>query len=543
MRCESQKKSERTKNPVWKRNRRKDQEKIGMKIKTYVREHKILLLILCIAAAARLISLGRHPAGVLPDEAYGAYNAWALMTEGIDSRGYGFPVYFVAWGSGMNVLYSYLAIPFFWLFGATTTVYRIPQALFGILGVYAAYVLGRELLNEKFGLFFSFAMAINPWSIMNNRFALESNLAPSLFIIAVTLLVLGVKKKAGYLPFAALVFGATLYSYAQSWIVIPIFLILFLLVYRKSIPFGKHLWISVGILLLLAWPLVYFVGVNLGILPEIKTAFFSIPRLPGFRGEELSAGNIFRSVKDLCRLVLTQYDGIDHTSCGQTGSYYYFTTPFLILGILLQLTEIFRHGKKEKQPLEYVMLLWLVSAGIMSVLNSAVTVIHVNLIHIPIIFYGVYGMWKLADKLKCAGVVKACLTFFLFSLGVFCYYYATNESNRFWGEEGRQALQAAKERDNIVTVVVPATLSYGNVLWEDKIPVREFIDTVVYSGNPAWAATDTFANYRYIQTMEEVTEDGVYLTLAGYGEELEAKGYEIIAINKQYSLAVRGTAQ
>lgn len=514
-----------------------------MKIKTYVREHKILLLILCIAAAARLISQGRHPAGVLPDEAYGAYNAWALMTEGIDCRGYGFPVYFVAWGSGMNVLYSYLAIPFFRLLGATTTVYRIPQALFGILGVYAAYVLGRELLNEKFGLFFSFAMAINPWSIMNNRFALESNLAPSLFIIAVTLLVLGVKKKAGYLPFAALVFAATLYSYAQSWIVIPIFLILFLLVYRKSIPFGKHLWISVGILLLLAWPLVYFVGVNLGMLPEIKTAFFSIPRLPGFRGEELSAGNIFHSVKDLCRLVLTQYDGIDHTSCGQTGSYYYFTTPFLIFGILLQLTEIFRHGKKEKQPLEYVMLLWLVSAGIMSVLNSAVTVIHVNLIHIPIIFYGVYGMWKLADKLKCAGIVKACLTFFLFSFGVFCYYYATNESNRFWGEEGRQALQAAKERDNIVTVVVPATLSYGNVLWEDKIPVREFIDTVVYSGNPAWAATDTFANYRYIQTTEEVTEDGVYLTLAGYGEELEAKGYEIIAINKQYSLAVRGTAQ
>ena len=140
-------------------------------------------------------------------------------------------------------------------------------------------------------------------------------------------------------------------------------------------------------------------------------------------------------------------------------------------------------------------------------------------------------------------VVKACLTFFLFSFGVFCYYYATNESNRFWGEEGRQALQAAKERDNIVTVVVPATLSYGNVLWEDKIPVREFIDTVVYSGNPAWAATDTFANYRYIQTTEEVTEDGVYLTLAGYGEELEAKGCEIIAINKQYSLAVRGTAQ
>lgn len=514
-----------------------------MKIKTFVGEHKILLLILCLAAAVRLIGLGRHPAGVLPDEAYGAYNAWALMTEGIDARGYGFPVYFVAWGSGMNVLYSYLSIPFFWLFGATTTVYRIPQALFGILSVYAAYVLGRELLNEKFGLLFSFVLAINPWSIINNRFALESNLAPSLFLIAVTLLVLGVKKKVGYLPLAAAVFGITLYSYAQSWIVIPLFLLMFLPVYRKSIPFGRNLWISVGILFLLACPLLYFVGVNLGMLPEIRTAFFSIPKLPGFRGEELSAGNIFHSAKDLCRLILTQYDGIDHTSCAQTGSYYYFTTPFLILGVILQLIEIFRRGKQEKKPLEYVMLLWLISAGIMSVLNSAVTVIHVNLIHIPIIFYGVYGIWQLGDKLKCTGIVNACVVFFLLSFGVFCYYYATNESNRFWGEEGRQALQAAKERDEIVTVVVPATLSYGNVLWEDKIPVREFVDTVVYSGDPAWAATDTFANYRYIQTTEEVTEDGVYLTLSGYGEQLEAKGCEIIPINGQYSLAVRGTAQ
>lgn len=37
------------------------------------------------------------------------------MTEGIDNRGYRFPVYFVAWGSGMSVLYSYLVIPLLYL--------------------------------------------------------------------------------------------------------------------------------------------------------------------------------------------------------------------------------------------------------------------------------------------------------------------------------------------------------------------------------------------------------------------------------------------
>ena len=167
----------------------------------------MLLLILGVAAVTRLAGLGKIPEGILPDEAYGAYNAWALMTEGIDSRGYGFPVYFVAWGSGMNTLYSYLSIPFLWLFGATTMVYRIPQALFGILGVLAAYVLGRELLDEKFGLLFSFLLAINPWNIMINRFALESNLAPAMFLISLTLLVLGIRKNSGYLPAAAAFFG------------------------------------------------------------------------------------------------------------------------------------------------------------------------------------------------------------------------------------------------------------------------------------------------------------------------------------------------
>lgn len=514
-----------------------------MKLKTFVKEHGMLLLILGIAAVTRLIGLGSRPEGVLPDEAYGAYNAWALMTEGIDSRGYGFPVYFVAWGSGMNVLYSYLAIPLFWLFGATTTVYRIPQAVFGILGVYAAYVLGKEIYNEKFGLFFSFVLAINPWNIMNNRFALESNLAPSLFLIAVTLLVLGMKKNATYLPLAAVAFGATLYSYAQSWIVIPLFLLLFLLLYRKSIPYGKYLWIAVAVLFVLACPLLYFVGVNLGMLPEVKTSFFSIPKLLGFRSEELSISNIFHSVRDLCRILLTQYDGVDHTACQQTGAYYYFTTPLWILGVILQLVNGFRQRKRETRPWDQIMFLWLFSAGVMSVLNNAVTVIHVNLIHIPVIFYSAYGIWQLAERLHSRSIRTACVAFFLISFCFFLYYYTTTDSNRFWGEKGQQALAAAKERGDIVRIAMPSTVSYGNILWEEKIPVREFVDTVVYTGDPAWATTVSFADYKYAQTLDEVTEDGTYLTLAGYGEELAIRGYDIIPVNDQYSLAVRGTVQ
>lgn len=514
-----------------------------MKVKTFIRENGIILLILGIAAVARLWKLGQLPDGVLPDEAYGAYNAWALMTEGIDSRGYGFPVYFVAWGSGMSVLYSYLAIPLFRLFGTGIAVYRLPQAIIGILGVYAAYILGRELLDEKFGLLFAFVLAINPWNIMNTRYGLDANMAPDMFLIAVMFLVLAIGRKASYLLPAAITMGLTLYCYALSWIVIPLFLLLFLLLYRRQIPFGKKLWISVAVLFVMACPLLYFVGVNLGFFPEIRTAFFSVPRLPGFRGGELDIANLVASAKSLCKMILTQYDGVDYTACRETGAYYYFTTPLLLLGGLMQLISLIRNWRQEKRSPEYVMLLWLFSAGIMCVLNASITMIHTNLIHIPVIFYGAYGIYRLSEILHSKAVLRVCILFFAVSFGFFGYYYVTERSNRFLGKDGTEALQAAKEREDVVTIVLPTAINYGNILWNDKIPVREFVDTVVYSGDPGWATAVSFANYRYAETLEDVTEDGTYLVQSGYGDELASRGYEIIAINEQYSLAVRGTAQ
>ena len=49
---------------------------------------------MALAFFSRFYALNILPDGSLPDEAYGAYNAYGLMTAGIDSRGYTFPVYF-----------------------------------------------------------------------------------------------------------------------------------------------------------------------------------------------------------------------------------------------------------------------------------------------------------------------------------------------------------------------------------------------------------------------------------------------------------------
>lgn len=84
--------------------------------------------IIAAGCAVRLFALGSIPCGLNQDEAFAGYNAWALLHYGVDSSGYHNPVYFTAWGSGMNALESYLMIPFVALFGTGTAVLRLPQA-------------------------------------------------------------------------------------------------------------------------------------------------------------------------------------------------------------------------------------------------------------------------------------------------------------------------------------------------------------------------------------------------------------------------------
>lgn len=57
------------------------------------------------------------------DEAMGGYNAWSISKYGVDMMLKPMPVYFYAWGSGMNALYLYLTIPFIKVFGLTLFAY------------------------------------------------------------------------------------------------------------------------------------------------------------------------------------------------------------------------------------------------------------------------------------------------------------------------------------------------------------------------------------------------------------------------------------
>lgn len=139
--------------------------------------------IIAAGCAVRLFALGSIPCGLNQDEAFAGYNAWALLHYGVDSSGYHNPVYFTAWGSGMNALESYLMIPFVALFGTGTAVLRLPQALMACLSLICVYDLGKHISGRRFALCAVAVLATSPWHIMMARWALESNLSPAFLLL------------------------------------------------------------------------------------------------------------------------------------------------------------------------------------------------------------------------------------------------------------------------------------------------------------------------------------------------------------------------
>lgn len=512
------------------------------KIKNLIFEHRILLAIMVLAACARLIHLGSLPDGVYPDEAYNAYNTWSLMTAGIDSRGYHNPVYFVAWGSGMNALYAYLALPLFHVFGPGIAVFRLPQALVSLGSVFAFYILGRELFDRKMGYLMAFVFAINPWSIQTARFGLESTLAPGMILSALTFLVLGLRKNPRLLLISALLMGGALYSYSLTWIVLPLILLMILLFYRKRIPLRPVTFISAALLFIAAVPLLLFLLINMGLVPEIVTPFFSIPKLVAFRSGEFSLGHFPRNISALWNILLCQSDSEAHSSVALVGAYYKFTTPFFLLGIVLHLINMVRNRRRGENDLQYIFLIWLVSALLLALTLDRVTMTHLNLIHIPIIFYSVYGMTQSAHMLKSRLLVPACVVFFGISFVWFAGDYLTQTSTALFNDTAVEALETAKSMaapDQTITIVGYPTIQCGAWMWFEKPDPADFHATVTYIDDPAWGQIGSYGQFQYIYSSGQITGEDIYI-LPNNAENLqllEDTGLTVILLNERYLIA------
>jgi 4-amino-4-deoxy-L-arabinose transferase-like glycosyltransferase len=248
--------------------------------------------IIFVGALLRLIALGRVPGGLNSDEASSGVEALSVLRTGMDLWGNHLPVWFAAWGSGMNALYTYFAVPVIWLFGLDSVTLRAVGAVFGVLTLPVAYYATRLYFGRQAALIVMGLLAVLPWHVMSSRWALDSNLAPLFFTLG--LYTIGKALQAGgrwpilaWAPWAISIYAypVTLYPIIPSSLLILIF-------FRRPILAAAGLWAAgLALAALIDLPFALFLLKNYVLhvehLPGEGALPFSVPVLAATRLSQL----------------------------------------------------------------------------------------------------------------------------------------------------------------------------------------------------------------------------------------------------------------
>ena len=444
-------------------------------------------LLLLLGAVLRLAALGSLPMGLNQDEASAGYEAFALLTSGMDRCGQSWPVLFIAWGSGQNVLMSYLAMPFLALFGMSEWALRLPNAIAGCLTLFVFWRLARRIDGRRFGLLALFLLAINPWHVMASRWALESNLLPAFLLAGVWCTVLA-REKPWALLGASAAFGLALYAYGTAFFFLPLYLLLAVLWLRRDLRPAPFL-CALGLFALLALPIALCQARNALGLPAMRFLGLTLPALTEgrqaatsvFGGGGLKA--VGENLRALGEMLRRGGDGLIWNSLGfwQGGLMYFFGLPTAVLGVFVSVLD--RRRRTGEAPLRFA--LW--SAFLCAALIRG-NVNRLNMLWLPLVYFSAVGCFQIGRLLRRWSVLPlaamaACLLIFLGS-----YTAALGGSGNVNYFPGLGQAISAAEATGAETVYITDKVNqpYIFALYYTRTPPERFVSSVVYA-NPQGA--------------------------------------------------------
>ncbi|MBR5288208.1 MAG: glycosyltransferase family 39 protein [Clostridia bacterium] len=446
-----------------------------------------MAVLLLIGVLVRAAALGSMPGGVNQDEAYSAYEAWCLLRDGMDSWGYRFPVYLRAWGSGMNALQSYLMMPFIALFGLKTWVVRLPQLIVACASLLAFYALMRRIAGRRAALTGLFLLVISPWHIMLSRWGLESNLAPGFLLFGMLFFVKGAEDSRWYV-LSGLFYGLSLYAYATIWPVVPAMLamLLIVLIYTRKIAPDRYVCAGVGVLFLLAVPLMLFMLVNQGMIHEISTPFLSVPVMLSMRTYDVAPGNFYENLYDMVMMVLRQRDDTLWNATREFGLYYHISLPLMIAGGVRALARSFRALKQRQWDPVLAVLAQLLCAVVLGLFVES-NVNRLNCIHIPLLALAALGVDGICCAIRGAAgqrLYAAVLAGYALCFALFTGYYFTAYQGKLdpLNDKGLDRALACAAELTDGEICISDEILYSKVLFYEAMEPELFRETAIIDG-------------------------------------------------------------
>ena len=323
------------------------------------------------------------PSGMHIDEIGMAYDAWSLSQFGVDRYLKSWPVYLTNFGGGQSSLYCFLCAGLFKLFGYHILLVRLPGILGSLLGMLFGMLLTGKLFPEKryLPILTGIIFTACPYFILASRIGLDCNLMMGFSVMFLYWFTLALEKgQYGYYALAGLTGGLVLYTYAISYIVLPLFLICSLLYEVRMKRFSIRHWAVMAIPMgILAFPLIMVQIINMFDLPEMKLGIFTLTKLEFYRAAEVGFPKWTHFVRVLTSIFIG--DPLIYNSIPGFPNLYFLTTPLCFLGLVHCMGKLALSWRRRQCCREVYSLFWFLAM----VLTGSTTISNSNKIN------GVFG--------------------------------------------------------------------------------------------------------------------------------------------------------
>lgn len=469
-------------------------------------------LLLLLGAGLRLFRLGIVPGGMHQDESFVAWNAFAILHEGMDSAGHLFPVYIADWGDGHSALYVWLLMPVLALNGGHFAPFlsRLPQAIISIFTLWSVYCLIKRLFNRKLALWSLFLLAICPWHIMMSRWGLDANLAPGFLIFGLTFFIKGLESKKCLL-LSGLFYGLSLYCYAVIWPAVPVMLLLQIIycLVHKKLRIDRWSLGAALILFVMAVPLLLFVMVNSGVIPEITLPFMTVPIMSSYRGSEIAwtLSDMWDNFRATLYLLWHQRNGSAFDILLPWGLFYDIGRIFIVIGTISLLLRLFHSFRKREFCPEYFLFVQLAGGAVTCLLVTAI--LHqINALYIPLVLSEAYGVWTVTGLINrkkeqlSKWISRGLVFIYLFCLILFQKDYYTDYStivSVYFGEGVGNCVNYAMEQcslNHIDTLITEKAAQWPRLLLYTETLPSQYLSTVTYDVPPTPASFTTDSGVR-----------------------------------------------
>src|SRR5260221_2759690 len=482
----------------------------------------VLIGILVIAFFLRIFQIDKVPVSLFGDELDLGYQAYSILHTGRDYYGNKMPLQFHSLAEYRTPLYLYSAVPTVAFFGISSLGVRLPAVIFGVLGVWAIYLLVKELTKrEDLALVAAAVLAFNPWHLQYSRAGFEVTELLFFLIIGLYFFFKGLRSgKWLWLSVICLVLGPWIYSTAKLFI--PLLMAFLFLVYRKEIFKLPKKYIVYGVIagLVVGAPLLYstfktpqrfdYISVfsDPTIEPEIGTLRARDAAMRGEKGTGLNPTFIDKLFDNKITFegkriidhyfqalsvdfLFRQGDPDPRQSPTGMGEFYKVEAIAMIAGIVL-----FFASKKESRKIKMFIIFWTLAGVFPAALtrdggNHATRLI---LILPPLVFLIAYGVTEGLKLFKgnyrrLAFGVYGILFVFCFAMYVHNYYtHYPWDSERWWHAGYQEAIQTTKKiQGNYDRVVIStaneppwiffaAWYEYNPAEWQKNFPIGNDVE-------------------------------------------------------------------